>query len=162
MHQSSSPCWQSVPRTALPSGYLARASPSPPYQQCLYPRQSAFYARSTNFPLGAHLPFSPSRFFPATLGTMASADSCHLSLVLRRELRLAPRGDRSPQIRTLTFSAHLPNLRLCPLMTWTSWYLAHSSERTASYRVCVPQVAGLPGASFRPHLAVTPLPLANG
>ena len=151
-----------MPGTALPSGYLVRASPSPPYQQCLYPRQSAFYARSANFLLGAHLPFSPSRFFPATLGTMASADSCRLSPVLRQELRLAPHDDRSPQIRTLTFSAHLPDLRLCPLMAWTSWYLAHSSERTASYRVRVPQVAGLPRASFRPCLAATPLPLANG
>jgi hypothetical protein len=72
-----------------------------------------------------------------------------------------PQDDRSPQVRTLTFPAHPPNLLLCPLMDWTSWYLAHSSERTASYQVRVPQVAGLPPASSGPHLTVTPLPLAT-
>jgi hypothetical protein len=120
LHQSSSPCWQSVPGMALPSGYLVRASPSPPYQQCLYSRQSAFYVHSTNFLPRTHLPFSPSRFLPTTLGTMASADSWYLSLILQLELRLTPHDTRSPQLRTLTFSAHLPDLRLCPLMTWTS------------------------------------------
>ena len=95
---------------------------------------------------------------------MASADSCRLSPISQLELRAtsAPLDSRSPQIRTLTFPAHLPDLLLCSLMTWTSCYWAHSSELTASYRVCVPQVADLPRASFRPHLTATPLPLANG
>jgi hypothetical protein len=53
---------------------------------------------------------------------MASADSCRLSPISQLELRttFAPLDDRSPQIRTLTFPAHLPDLLLCSLMTWTS------------------------------------------
>ena len=70
-------------------------------------------------------------------------------------------GNRSPQIRALAIPAHLPDLPLCLLMAWTSWFNAHSSRLTASYRVRVPQVAVLPPASSGPRLAATPLPLAT-
>ena len=93
---------------------------------------------------------------------MASADPCRLSRFSRSGLPLLWPGDRSPQIRTLAFLAPQPDLPLGPLMAWTSWSLAHSSERTASHRVRVPLVAILPPACFGPRLATTPLPLASG
>jgi hypothetical protein len=49
--------------------------------------------------------------------------------------------------------------------TWShqaSLSIAHSPSLTASDWLRVPQVAGLPPASFAPHLAMTLLPSANG
>src|SRR5512139_1882356 len=48
-------------------------------------------------------------------GTMASADSCHLSLLSRTGLPLRL-DDRSPQVRTLTFPASLSHLLDQPLV----------------------------------------------
>src|SRR5205823_5458052 len=99
------------------------------------------------------LTFGPSP--PMTgAGTTASADPCHLNRPSSGGLPLLWLGDRSPQISALAFPAPQPDLPLCPLMAWTSWSFAHSSERTASHRVRVPLVADLPPASFRPHLAM--------
>src|SRR5512139_111945 len=47
--------------------------------------------------------------------TTASADPCHLSLLSRAGLPLRL-DNRSPQVRTLTFPAPLPNLPLRPLV----------------------------------------------
>lgn len=60
--------------------------------------------------------FSPSR--PNGNGTMASADSCHLSLTCRPGLPLSRPGSRPPQVRTLTFPAPLPHLLHQPLIAW--------------------------------------------
>ncbi len=95
-------------------------------------------------------------------GTMASADSCSLSLVSRPGLPFLGPGNRSPQVRTLTFPASLPHLLLWLLVASGFIVIANSPSLTASYWVRVPQVAGLPPASSGPHLAVTPLPSANG
>ena len=96
-------------------------------------------------------------------GTMASADSCCLSPASQSGLpsNCQRLGNRSPQIRALAIPASLPDLPLRPLMAWTSWFVAHSSGLTASYRVRVPQVAVLPPASSGPRLTTTPLPLAT-
>jgi len=48
-------------------------------------------------------------------GSMASADSCHLSQTSQFGL-LWQLSDRSPQVRTLAFLAHLPDLLLRPLV----------------------------------------------
>jgi hypothetical protein len=54
-------------------------------------------------------------FSPSLLngeGTTASADFCHTSIwLLSQGYRLRP-GDRSPQVRALTFPAYLPHLLL--------------------------------------------------
>ena len=103
--------------------------------------------------------------FPAVTfhtGTLASADSCYLSLTSRSELLLKP-DNRSPQGRILTFPARLSRLLLqaldciglgCHWPTRPIWI--------ASYALRVPQTAGLLPASSGPHLAVTPLPSAKG
>ena len=44
----------------------------------------------------------------------------------------------------------------------TKEQFASSPDLTASCWLRVPQVAGLPPASSRPHFTMTPLPLANG
>jgi hypothetical protein len=159
-----------VPGTARLYRCLGPASPARWQRQCPSCGQAAFPAHPAN----CSSPSAPDvRPFPARDGGgyytcthrrcgVASADPCRLNRVSQRGLPLVWPGGRSPQIRALTFPAPWPDLPLCPLMAWTSWFLAHSSGRTASYRVRVPPGAVLPPASFGPHLAVTPLPLASG
>ena len=106
--------------------------------------------------------FDVRPFPPDGSGTSASADSCQFSLISQSGFPVFRSNGRSPQIRTLTFSASLSHLLLRPLIAWASLLLANSPSLTASYRLLVHQVADLPPASSRPHLAVTPLPSANG
>src|SRR5512135_3919203 len=47
---------------------------------------------------------------------MASADPCRLNLTSRLGLPFTRPAGRSPQVRTLTFPAHLPHLPLQPLI----------------------------------------------
>ena len=60
IYQPSSLCWWLMPGTARPSGWTPTASPPSPYQQVPYPGKSAFYARPSNVPPQARLPFGPS------------------------------------------------------------------------------------------------------
>ncbi len=67
---------------------------------------------------------------------------------------------RSPQIRACTFPALLHHLRW-PLDHMASMSCAISPPAYASYDVLVHQLAVLRPASFRPDLAVEPLPFAS-
>jgi len=102
--------------------------------------------------------FSPSQPTLAT-GTMASADPCRLNLaslpgLLDSRTAGLPRQEHWLSLhprRVYCFGAWLH---------WASLSFANSPGRTASYPLRVPRAAGLPPASSRPHLAVTPLPSA--
>jgi len=80
-------------------------------------------------------------------------------------------GYRSPQVRALTFLAYLPHLPHQLLIAWRFVVTCQLARlvwprmRFVSLRACPERSrrgAILPPASFRPHLAVTPLPLADG
>jgi len=104
--------------------------------------------------------------FPAMLipaGTTAAADSCpvHRSLSATTVGSLR-HPDRPPRIRTTAVAPsppRLPHPRLGGLGRHRAMP-AHPRGQ-ASYAVRVPRVGALPRASFRPHLAVTPLPPAG-
>ncbi len=112
------------------------------------------------FPLGSEAVLWP-RLTPAT-STRPHDQACHLRWL----------GDRSPQVSALAFPASLPHLPHQPL-TYFGLRCHRPARPTvvASHEVRVPlrrspesfgQVAGLPPASSRPHLTVTPLPSASG
>jgi hypothetical protein len=105
--------------------------------------------------------FGPSRRDGG--GTMASADSCRLNPASRlglpsqtawRQVSPGKNADFPGTLAPFTIPA-LDCIGLCGR-------LPTRPTGTASYGVRVPPVAGLPPASFRPRLAATPLPLANG
>jgi len=73
---------------------------------------SVFIPRTAQVP--APLTFGPSH--RDGNGTMASADPCRLSLTSRLGLPFPWPGDRSPQVRTLTFPAPSPHLPHQPLI----------------------------------------------
>ena len=151
-----------APGTPRPSGWSLAASPLPPYQQVPHPGFSAFFARpasspSSSPPRRSALPVSFETVLWPRLTPVASTrphdQTCHL----RRP------GNRSPQVSALAFPASLPHLPHQPLTCFglrCSWPARPTD--TASHEVRVPQVAGLPPASSRPHLTVTPLPSASG
>ena len=72
--------------------------------------------------------------------------------------------DRSPQVRTLTFPAHLSHLLDQPLVAWgLRCCLPTRPTGLASLALRVPQVAGLRPASLRPTSRCSPcLPLMIG
>jgi len=96
-------------------------------------------------------------------GTMASADSCSLSPTSRLGLPSQTAWQQVSPGKNVDFP--------CTLAPFTTPALDRIRLRClwptrptamASYEVRVPQVAGLPPASSRPRLTVTPLPSANG
>ena len=113
VHRERHPSWRwiflrLVPGTTQPSAQLPQASPILFAQQCLYPRRSAFFVVPRTALRTHPLDVQP---FPALADTMASADFCRLNLASQPGLPLRL-GDRPPQVRTLTFPAHLPHLLL--------------------------------------------------
>jgi hypothetical protein len=151
-----------APGTSRPSARSLAASPLPPARQVPYSGFSAFFVRPTSYssscpPVRSAL---PARFGS---GTMASADSCHLNPASRPGLpsqtawRQVSPGKCSGFPRTLASFA-------ASALTYSGlrcFWPARPAD-TASYEVRLPQVAGLPPASSRPHLTVTPLPSASG
>ena len=66
---------------------------------------------------------------------------------------------RPPLVSSTAFPATLPDLRPVSLMDMDFAKLPARPTPVASYLISVRQGAGLPQASFRPHLTMTPLPL---
>ena len=94
---------------------------------------------------------------------MPSADSCALIRSPCGSLSSkSGTGRRPPQVSSIAFPAHLPDLHLWPLMDLDfAIRCPLVRPRDASYPVSVRQVAALLHTAFRPHLAMTPLCFAN-
>src|SRR3954453_8468195 len=94
---------------------------------------------------------------------MPSADSCALIRApCGSPSSSIGTGRRPPQVSSIAFPAHLPDLQLWPLMDLDfAIRCPLVRPRDASYPVSVRQVAALLHTAFRPHLAMTPLCFAN-
>ena len=93
---------------------------------------------------------------------MPSADLCHaIKAPCDTFSPESETHDRSPAIRLTAFNAQPPNLQPAPLMDMD--FAVSCPARPApyaSYPVFVHRLASLLHASFRPHLAMTPLRFA--
>ncbi|MGY4198886.1 hypothetical protein ACVIM9_008227 [Bradyrhizobium sp. USDA 4520] len=95
--------------------------------------------------------------------TMPSADFCTAVRSPYDDLSLvAETQRRSPEVRSTAFAARPPDLPPRPLMT-VDFAITCSLVRPGRprYPVFVHRAAALLHASFRPHLAMTPLRFAN-
>ncbi|MGY4169920.1 hypothetical protein ACVIM8_003993 [Bradyrhizobium sp. USDA 4529] len=95
--------------------------------------------------------------------TMPSADFCTAVKSPYDDLSLvAETQRRSPEVRSTAFAARPPDLPPRPLMT-VDFAITCSLVRPGRprYPVFVHRAAALLHASFRPHLAMTPLRFAN-
>ncbi len=103
-------------------------------------------------------PFAPHTFI-CFIATMASADFCTFSTLLRAWLPLTERSVQTSPGTTRFFpSIYLPHLPpLVPCSYWTSTCMAALSPVIALYAVPVRQARGLPAPSFRFHLAMDTL-----
>src|SRR5215510_4575024 len=90
---------------------------------------------------------------------MPSADFC---VAVRYSSPVAGTQRRPPEVRPTAFAARPPDLPPRPLMT-VDFAITCSLVRSGRplYPVLVHRAAALLHASFRPHLAVTPLRFAN-
>ena len=95
--------------------------------------------------------------------TTPSADfSAAITSLTTRSVRCPRTRRRSPEVRSTAFPARPPDLPPQPLMT-VDFVITCSLVRLGRprYPVFVHRAAGLLHASFRPHLAATPLRFAN-
>ena len=111
----------------------------------------------------AFRPWSASLALPTAWPTMPSADFC---AAIRSPCGFLSSESgtrrRSPEVSSIAFPAHLPDLQPWPLMDMDfATQLPARPAKDASYPVSVRQVAVLLHASFRRRLAVTPLRFAN-
>jgi hypothetical protein len=151
-----------APGTPRPSARPLAASPLAPGQQVPHSGLSAFFVDATSYstsgpPVGSALPARVDN------GPMASAHSCHLTPASRPGLPSQTAWRQVSPGKCIAF----PRI-LAPLTTSVLTYFglrclwpARPTD-TVSYEVRVPQVAGFPPASSRPHLAVTLLPSVGG
>ena len=94
---------------------------------------------------------------------MASADSCRLNPTSRLGLPSQMARRQVSPGKNVDFPCTLaPFTALTLDCMGLHCLLPARPISTASHEVRVPQVAGLPPASSRPHLTVTPLPSASG
>ena len=105
----------------------------------------------------APCPFGPSRLPPVLCPLLTSAPR---SGGLSTSSVASATRRRPPGVRPTAFRTHRRIYAPRSWWIWTSWWIGHSSGAHASYPVRVPRCIRLLHASFRPHLAMTPLRFA--